>query len=96
MFTRKSFRSFKFFELPTKVDTGTGSAEKPCFLSDHIQPPPGAEDLDRNRLKGILNREFELDQRPTVVLFVGASVPRSTLITASMLIRVKPPQVPSD
>ena len=31
-----SFRSFRFFELPTKADSGTGSAEKPCFLSDHI------------------------------------------------------------
>ena len=37
--TQLSFRSFRFFELPTKADTGTGSAEKPCFLSDHIQAP---------------------------------------------------------
>jgi hypothetical protein len=35
---RMSFRSFRFFELP--ADTGTCSAEKPCFLSDHIQAPP--------------------------------------------------------
>ena len=33
------FRSFRFFELPTKADTGTGSVERPCFLSDHIRPP---------------------------------------------------------
>ena len=33
----QSFRSFRFFELPTEADAGTGSAEKQCFLSDHIQ-----------------------------------------------------------
>jgi len=27
------FRSFEFFELPTQADTGTGSVERPCFLS---------------------------------------------------------------
>ena len=26
------FRSFRFFELPTEADTGTGSVERPCFL----------------------------------------------------------------
>ena len=34
-----SFRSFRFFELPTKADTGICSVERPCFLSDHIRPP---------------------------------------------------------
>ena len=34
-----SFRSFRFFELPTKVDTGTCSVERPCFPSDHIKAP---------------------------------------------------------
>ena len=32
-----SCRSFRFFELPTQADTGNGSAERPCFLSDHIR-----------------------------------------------------------
>jgi len=31
-----SFRSLRFFELPPLADTGTCSAEKPCFLSDHM------------------------------------------------------------
>ena len=30
-------RSFGFRELPTYADTGTGPAERPCFLSDHIR-----------------------------------------------------------
>ena len=34
-----SFRSFRFFELPTQADTGNGSVERPCFRSDHIKPP---------------------------------------------------------
>ena len=34
-----SFEFSRFFELPTKADTGTGSVERPCFLSDHIKPP---------------------------------------------------------
>ena len=34
--TLRSFRSFRFFELPPYVDTGTCSLEKPCFLSDHM------------------------------------------------------------
>ena len=29
------FRSVRFFELPTSVDTGNCSVERPCFLSDH-------------------------------------------------------------
>ena len=33
------FRSFMFFELSIQADTSTGSAETPCFLSDHIKPP---------------------------------------------------------
>ena len=37
------FRSGRFFQLPPQADTGTGSAERPYFLSDHIKPP-GAED----------------------------------------------------
>ena len=37
--SRMTFRRFRFFELPTEADTGTGSTEKPCFLSDHIQAP---------------------------------------------------------
>ena len=35
----RSFRSLRFFEHPIKVDTGNCSAERPCFLSDHIKPP---------------------------------------------------------
>ena len=35
-----SFKFFRFFELPTKADTETGSADKSCFLSGHIQAPP--------------------------------------------------------
>jgi len=31
---RPSFRSFRFFELPTQADTGNCSVERPCFLSD--------------------------------------------------------------
>ena len=27
-----NFRSFRFFELPTYADTGTGSVKKPCPL----------------------------------------------------------------
>ena len=34
-----TFRSLRFFELPAYADTGTGSVERPCFLSDHIKPP---------------------------------------------------------
>ena len=34
-----SFRSFRFFELPTWADTGNCSVERPCFLSDHIKHP---------------------------------------------------------
>ena len=30
----RSFRSVRFFELPTQADTGTGSADKSCFLSE--------------------------------------------------------------
>ena len=30
----RTFRSFTFFELPTLEDTGTCSAERPCFLSE--------------------------------------------------------------
>ena len=29
--------SFRFFELPTKADTGTCSVERPCFLSHSAQ-----------------------------------------------------------
>ena len=56
-------RSCRFFELPTQADTGNCSVERPCFLSDHTRPPC-TEDRG-NRLKGILNRAFELDQRGT-------------------------------
>ncbi|KAJ1468745.1 hypothetical protein T484DRAFT_2236264 [Baffinella frigidus] len=31
-----SFSSLRFFELPTWADTGTGSVERPCVVSDHI------------------------------------------------------------
>jgi hypothetical protein len=55
----KPFRSFRFFELLTEADTETGSVERPCFLSDHIKPPC-TEDCGRNRLKGALNRAYEL------------------------------------
>jgi len=34
--TTRTFRSFRFFELPTQADAGTGCAERPCFLSDHF------------------------------------------------------------
>ena len=47
-----NFRSFRFFELPTYADTGTGSVKKPCFLSDHIKPPC-TEDRGRNRLNKV-------------------------------------------
>ena len=34
-----SFRSFRFFVLPTQADTGNCSVKRPCFLSDLISPP---------------------------------------------------------
>ena len=53
-----SFRSFRFFELPTQADTGNCSVERPCFLSDHIRPH--CTEYRGNRLKGILTQAYEL------------------------------------
>ena len=33
------FRSFRFFELPTKAGTGNCSVERPCFLFTHTRTP---------------------------------------------------------
>jgi hypothetical protein len=41
------FRPARFFEFPTSADTESGSADWPCFTSDHIKPL-GAEDRSRS------------------------------------------------
>ena len=52
-----SFSSVSFFELPTYAVTGNCSVKRPCFLSNHTNPPC-TEDRG-NRLKGILSWAFE-------------------------------------
>ena len=60
---KRSFRSFRFVELPTKAETGNCSVERPFFLSDHLETP--CTEDGGNWLNSILNRAFELDQRGT-------------------------------
>ena len=43
---KPSFRSFSFFKLPPQADTGTCSADKPCFLSDHMMSPTNVPSKD--------------------------------------------------
>ena len=56
-----SFRSFRFFELPTEVENGNCSVERPCLLPDQIRPP--CTEYGGNRLKGVLNRAYEVRPR---------------------------------
>ena len=59
-----TFRSYRFFELPTKADTGTCSSQRPSFLSDHVKPLC-TEDRGRDRLRGIFKRACDSVTRHT-------------------------------
>ena len=52
----QSFRSSRFFELPTKADTGNCSVERPCLLSGHIKPPCTEDRIKRMRPKTDLGK----------------------------------------
>ena len=71
--------SFMLFELSTWADTGNGSVERPCFLSDYTRPP--CTEFCGDRLKGILNRASESDHytKPMSLSIFLLILPASTV-----------------
>ena len=80
----EAFRSFRFFELPPYADTGNGSVERPCFLSDHIRLVPVTNSGSGDKIGDIVTILNSSEETPVMWQLLQLSIVMWQLLQLSI------------